>query len=163
MRSITAALVAFSLTVLISAALMLGCGSGGDAVVGNTTSSGNTEYTCNWYNVNGNTDCTSLLTYNSCAEGTYYSTLWCNGRNCKKNCERNVGVATNNQAPVNNTSAVCTNHWNYCTSVTRCCGYCSYDILDVNAQRILNGLSPLNSNSSGLGGGTGMCLPGSGK
>jgi hypothetical protein len=165
MRTISRFLVAFSVTVLISAALMIGCGSGGssggNAVIGNTNTSSGTVYTCSWGYVSSNTDCTSLITYNSCEQGYYNYSQSCLGQKCQKNCERTVGYSNNTQSPAGTTpTANCTNHWNFCSKATNCCGYCEYDLFTINLFRIAANLSTLKSGDLE---GFGMCVPGSGK
>jgi hypothetical protein len=166
MKQLRHFLYAFITTVFIVGALMMGCGSGGsgggNAVVGNTTTSSGTEYTCSWGYVSSNTDCTTLVSYNSCEQGYYNITQSCLGQKCQKNCVRTVGYS-NNTSPAgnNNTTANCTNHCNYCSKATNCCGYCEFDLLAINGFRLLSGLSPIKS--SDLTGGFGMCVPGSGK
>ena len=120
MRSLPAFLMAFIVTVIISGALMMGCGGAGDSsdpIYSNNTGSSNNNieaYNCTWYSVNSNTDCASLISYNSCGEGFYNSLLICTGRTCQKNCVRTVGYANNNNvnppASNNNTAPPANNN-----------------------------------------------------
>ena len=164
MRSIPAFLLAFIVTVVISGALMIGCGGGGGgtATTGGASNTGNSNTVAA---MTGNNNTASNNNSHPCSkDGEFCNT---NENCCDKSSQCIGGVRVDPflglytepykcGKPSSNNN--CTADWNTCTKgASNCCGTCQVDGQQVRNAALVFGISFSASQADGVT--KGYCIP----